>query len=130
MDDFTLSLLSNDEVIAIDQDPLGKSATLVSEQGEKVKQVNKRPNRPEQTQEHSQGQVWAKDLEDGGKAVGLFNLGDQPMSVAADFGELKLSGRQTVRDLWRQKDVATAAGKYEATVAPHGVVLVKLTAAK
>jgi alpha-galactosidase len=130
MDDFTLSLLTNDEVLAIDQDPLGKSATLVSEQGPKIEQVNKRPNRPDQKQEHAQGEVWAKDLEDGSKAIGLFNLGDGDFTVKADFDTLKLSGKQTVRDLWRQKDVATAEGAYEAKVPPHGVVLLKLTPAK
>ena len=54
LDDFTLSLLTNDEVIAIDQDPLGKQAARVAQEG--------------------QMQVWAKDLEDGSKAVGLFNV--------------------------------------------------------
>jgi alpha-galactosidase len=130
MDDFTLSLLTNDEVLAIDQDPLGKSATLVSEQGPKVVLTYDRPNRPTQKHEFAQGQVWAKDLEDGTKAVGLFNLGDSDMTVKADFADLKIDGKQTVRDLWRQKDVATADGSYEAKVPPHGVVLVKLTPAK
>jgi alpha-galactosidase len=78
----------------------------------------------------SQGQVWAKELEDGSRAVGLFNTGDQPVSVSADFAKLKLAGKQVVRDLWRQKDVATVEGTYEVNVAPHGVVLIKLTPAK
>ena len=67
---------------------------------------------------------------DGTKAVGLFNLGPAEMTVQADFATLKLEGKQTVRDLWRQKDVATAEGTYEAKVPPHGVVLLKLTPAK
>ena len=62
--------------------------------------------------------------------LGLFNLGDQEMTVVADFKELKLNGKQTVRDLWRQKDLTTAEGKFEAKVAPHGVVFVKLSPAK
>ena len=89
-----------------------------------------RPGRDTQTRVLSQGQVWAKDLENGGKAVGLFNTGDQPMKVTADFSELKLDGKQTVRDLWRQKDLGTFEGKFETEVAPHGVVLVKLAPAK
>src|SRR3954454_22503991 len=55
MDDFTVSLLSNHEVLAVSQDSLGKQATTVA------KEENTR--------------VYAKDLEDGSKAVGLFNLG-------------------------------------------------------
>jgi alpha-galactosidase len=130
MDDFTLSLLTNDEVLAIDQGALGKSARLVSKQGSEVKLENVRPGRDTQTRTLPQGQVWAKDLEDGGKAVGLFNTGEQPMKVAADFSELKLDGKQTVRDLWRQKDLGTFDGKFETEVAPHGVVLVKFSSAK
>jgi alpha-galactosidase len=110
MDDFTVSLLSNDEVLAIDQDSLGKQATTVSK--------------------HDNAIVYAKDLEDGSKAVGLFNTGTEPMKVVADFSDLKLDGKQKVRDLWRQQDVGQFAKQYEATVAPHGAVLVKLSAVK
>src|SRR3954454_2652971 len=61
MDDFTLSLLTNDEVLAIDQDSLGKSARLVDEQGPKVTIERKdRPN--SKAHEYTQCQVWAKDL--------------------------------------------------------------------
>src|SRR3954454_21468734 len=76
MDEFTLSLLTNDEVIAINQDPLGKSARLVSSQGGEITLENVRPNRPTQTKAYPKGQVWAKELEEGGRAVGLFNLDD------------------------------------------------------
>ena len=130
MDEFTLSLLTNDEVLAINQDPLGKSARLMSGQGGEVTIENVRPGRDTQTRKYPRGQVWAKELEDGTRAVGLFNLGDQEMTVVADFKELKLNGKQTVRDLWRQKDLTTAEGKFEAKVAPHGVVFVKLSPAK
>jgi len=130
MDEFTLSLLTNDEVLAIDQDSLGKSARLVDEQGPPVTLENKRQGRETQTKKMSQGQIWAKELEDGSRAVGLFNTGNEPMSVSADFAKLKLAGKQVVRDLWRQEDVGTVESKYEANVAPHGVVLIKLTPAK
>jgi alpha-galactosidase len=60
----------------------------------------------------------------------LFNLGDQPTKIVANFSDLGVSGKQIVRDLWRQSDVGEFGSKYEATVAPHGVVLVKLSAAK
>jgi alpha-galactosidase len=130
MDDFTLSLLTNDEVLAIDQDSLGKQARLISKQGGDVQQENVRPGRDVQKRALPRGQVWMKELDDGGRAVGLFNLGDDEMKLAADFSELKLDGKQTARDLWRQKDVGTFEGKFESTVAPHGVVLIKLSPVK
>ena len=130
MDEFTLSLLTNDEVLAIDQDALGKSARLVSKQGGDVDLENVRPGRDTQKRTLARGQVWAKELEEGTRAIGLFNTGNEPMKVAADFSELKLTGPQVVRDLWRQKDLGTFEGKFEADVAPHGVVLVKLSPAK
>ncbi len=84
LDDFTLGLLTNDEVLAVDQDSLGKPATCVSSNGVL--------------------RVFAKDLDDGAKAVGLFNLGNEPATMVAGWNDLKLSGTQLVRDLWRQKD--------------------------
>ncbi len=129
LDAFTLSLLTNDEVIAIDQDALGKPATLVATQGPQITiERTDRPNRP--PRKLDQGQVWVKELEDGSRAVGLFNVGNEEMTVTAKWDDLKLEGKQTVRDVWRQKDVAEVEKEYEATVAPHGVVLVKLSAAK
>lgn len=130
MDEFTLSLLTNDEVLAVNQDPLGKQARLVSKQGGEVTLENVRPGRDTQRRELPRGMVWAKELEDGSRAVGLFNAGTGEMTIVANFAELGLTGKQTVRDLWRQKDLATVDGKYEAKVAPHGVVLVKLSPAK
>jgi alpha-galactosidase len=107
LDKFTLSLLCNPEVIDVDQDPLGQSARVVQRTAETFLMV--------------------KDLEDGGKAVGLFNRGPAPAAVACDWADARVSGKQTVRDLWRQKEVGTFDGRYEATVARHGVVLVRLT---
>jgi alpha-galactosidase len=129
LDDFTLSLLTNDEVIAIDQDPLGKEATCVSEQGSKV--TIKRPDRPDDKGiTHSQGQVWSRPLEDGSTAVGLFNLGESEMTVSARFEDVSVNGKQIVRDVWRQKDLGELEGKFEASVRPHGAVLVRLRAVK
>lgn len=113
MDDFTLGLLTNDEVLAIDQDPLGKQATQILNQGDKV--------------------VYAKLLEDGSRALGLFNRGSTETTIAVTWnpwGDLPMAGRSKlqVRDLWRQKDLGTFQGKFEAKVAPHGVVLVRLSA--
>jgi alpha-galactosidase len=113
-DDFTLNLLSNDEVLALDQDELGKEATCVLTDGN--------------------FRVYEKELADGGRALGFFNLGSKPdnrdFTALAQFG---LTGKQHVRDLWRQKDVAdvdVAGGVLPLTIPAHGVVLYKLTAAK
>ena len=58
--------------------------------------------------------------------VGLFNRGWQPVKMTLTLRMLGLRGQQTVRDLWRQKDLAQCTDKFEATVAPHGVVLLKV----
>ncbi len=110
MDDFTLSLLSNDEVLEVDQDSLGKQAVQVAGTGD-VK-------------------IYAKPLDDGSLAVGLFNVGASETKITALWSDLKLTGPQRVRDLWRQKDLGTLDEKLEATVAPHGVVLVRVFPAK
>ena len=84
LDPFTLSLLSNDEVLEINQDPLGKQARPVKAAG---------------------GEALVKELEDGSKAVGLFNPGSELAKVSIDWSTLGLKGKQQVRDLWRQKDL-------------------------
>ncbi len=78
--------------------------------------------------------VYEKELEDGGRALGFFNLGSSP--AALDFkqlAQLGFAGKQHVRDLWRQQDLAdvnVADGVLPLTIPAHGVVLYKLTAAK
>jgi len=113
-DDFTLSLLSNDEVLAVDQDSLGKGARCVIS--------------------HDSVRVYEKDLQDGGRAIGFFNLGVQPVELSFnEFAPLGLTCRQHVRDLWRQKnltDVDTVTGSLPLTIPAHGVVLYKFSAAK
>lgn len=110
IDDFTLGLLTNDEVLEVDQDPLGKEARCVS----KIGNI----------------QVYGKELEDGSRAVGLFNLGKVAAEVTARWSDLGIGGKQTVRDLWRQQDAGTFEDHYLAEVPPHGVVLVRIGAAK
>ena len=65
-------------------------------------------------------------MEDGSLAVGLFNRGEGMRLVTAKWNDLGISGRQRARDLWRQKDVVAAEDKFEAYVARHGVVLIRL----
>jgi alpha-galactosidase len=110
LDEFTLNLLTNDEVLDVNQDPLGCQAARVAQNG--------------------MLEVWAKDLEDGSKAVGLFNRGSSEESITANWADLGLTGGQTVRDLWRQKDLGKFTGEFEAKVGRHGVVLLKFSLAK
>jgi alpha-galactosidase len=112
-DDFTLNLLENDEVLAIDQDALGKEATAVITDGDL--------------------RVYVKDLEDGGRAIGFFNLGSTPMTLNfKDFATLGLTGRQHVRDLWRQQDlpdINPGQDSMAISLPIHGVMLYKFTQA-
>jgi alpha-galactosidase len=106
MDDFTRSLLTNDEVLAVSQDPLGRQARRVSQKGDL--------------------EVWAKELEDGSFAVGLFNRGPWKESVSVSWSELALTGKHYVRDLWRQLDLGEFPAKFAAPVSRHGVVLLRI----
>jgi alpha-galactosidase len=65
-------------------------------------------------------------MEDGSIAVGLFNLSEARRDITVTAAELGVSGRHRVRDLWRWKDVGTIADDYAASVARHGVVLVRM----
>ena len=66
------------------------------------------------------------DIEDGTKAVGLFNRGELPETVTVKWSDLALAGKQPVRDLWREKDLGDFDGQYECQVPRHGVVLVRV----
>ena len=111
-DDFTISLLTNDEVLAINQDPMGRGA----------KAVFKTSN--------SGLQVWARQLADGSKAVGIFNLEEMPMRATARWSDLGITGKQLVRDVWRQKNLGTFSGEYSCQLPRHGCALLKISAAK
>ena len=110
LDDFTLNLLENDEVLEVDQDSLGRQAARVAKDGDR--------------------EVWAKDMEDGSKAVGLFNRGYSETTVTANWSDLGLTGKQKVRDLWRQKGLGDFTDSFAASVPRHGVVLIRLWPAK
>jgi alpha-galactosidase len=106
LDDFTLGLLTNDEIIDVDQDPLGRPGRRVSKAGPV--------------------EIWVRELEDGSRAAGLFNRGEGLAAVTASWADLGVSGPQKVRDLWRQKDVGVFDGAFTAYVARHGVVMARL----
>ena len=107
LDRFTLGLLTNDEVIAIDQDALGKEARQA------IKTANY--------------QVWIKDLEDGSKAVGIFNTSDKYQTITLQLKDNELGGYTKIRNVWEQKYIIISGTNYTTKVAPHGVVLVKLS---
>jgi hypothetical protein len=71
--------------------------------------------------------VMAKDMADGSKAVGLFNTGTNgTVTVTVKWSDLKISGRQNVRDLWRQKNLGRFQDEFSLKVAPHSAELVKI----
>jgi len=102
----TIAMLTNREVVAIDQDRLGKQADRVRAEGSK--------------------EIWARPLADGSKAVGIFNRFDWPQTIEVDFLELGFKGSVKARDIWATKDLGTLPSKYVARVAGHGVVLLKV----
>ena len=110
LDDFILNLLCNDEVINVDQDPLGRPGFRVAKTGGL--------------------EVWARDLEDGSKAVGLFNRGETETAVTAKWSDLGVQGKQLVRDLWRQKDLGQFDKQFTIKVGRHGAEMVRLTPIK
>jgi alpha-galactosidase len=108
LDEFTLNVLCNAEVIDVNQDPLGKQARIVRRSEDEL--------------------VLAKPLEDGSLAAGLFNLSEGERTVSASWAELGLKDRCRARDLWRQRDLGAFAGGYSANVERHGVSFVRLAA--
>jgi alpha-galactosidase len=107
MDAFTLNLLENDEVIAVNQDTLGDQAVTVSHDGD--------------------ARVYAKKMADGSKAVGMFNTGTNDIiTVTVKWSDLQIEGNQTVRDLWRQKDLGNFNAEFSMPVASHSGELVKI----
>jgi alpha-galactosidase len=114
LDEFTLNLLTNDDVIEINQDPLGKQATCVQTIGDL--------------------HIYVKELEDGSRAIGFCNFGIDIVDISyKDFDKLGISGQFKVRDLWRQKEIGnieTKIGQLALKVPVHGVVLYRFSPVK
>jgi len=106
LDPFTLDLLTNDEVLEVDQDPLGQQGARQSKLGKL--------------------EVWSRPLWDGTLAVALFNRSEKPAEVTARWSDLGLRGPQPVRDLWRRRDLGNSEGSFSAAVPPHGAVMLKV----
>jgi alpha-galactosidase len=103
-DKFTTDLMTNHEVLEVNQDVLGRAGQRVSQQ-ERL-------------------EVWAKPLADGTVAVGLFNRGLAAAKVTARWSDIGVSGSQPVRNLWQQRDLGTFSNQFVADVPAHGAVLV------
>ena len=104
----TRAILLNRDVIAVNQDSLGKQGHRIAKNGDL--------------------EVWSKPMADGGRAVLLFNRGTTPARIGTDWTALGLPAtvRMQVRDLWAHRDLGRVAKRFEAEVAPHGVVMVRL----
>jgi alpha-galactosidase len=101
-----LAILTNREVIAVDQDRMGVEGRRISQVGPV--------------------QVWAKPLSRGRMAVGLFNSGESSLPASVSFDKLGYSHPVRVRNLWEQKDLGVFKGSYSITVPKHGVVLIEI----
>ena len=106
LDPFTLNLLSNDEVIAVNQDALGKQGKRVSTQGSI--------------------DVYKKELEDGSCALAFFNRGDVTHVINTKLDRLGLGGPRKARDLWRQKDLGEFKGDLKVSVEAHSAELYRI----
>jgi alpha-galactosidase len=100
------AILMNKEVIAVDQDKLGKQGVRVAKEGTT--------------------EVWAKPLEGGAHAVALFNRGEDTAKVTAKWSDVGIRGSHAVRDLWSHKDLGKMSGEFSADVPSHGVVMIRV----
>ena len=109
MTDATRTILTNPEVIAVDQDPLGFQANLAGDIGNGL-------------------QVWYKPLAgNGARAVGLLNRGSASATMTVSWNAIDLApGIATVRDLWARADRGSFANQYSISVSAHGMALLRV----
>ena len=106
MTPFSQEMLTNREVIAVDQDPLGTQGHPVVQEGP--------------------FEVWMKPMQDGSTVVGLFNRSNEQDRMTVQFAHINLSRRAAIRDLWLHKDLGTFEDSFSVYVPKHGVVLVQM----
>lgn len=146
LDEFTTNLMGNDEVLAVNQDPLGRQAIRIAAlhandepvtASDVATQPAPQPGRgrgrgPVNPFNAASKQIWARPLIDGTVAVGLFNLDNDPATVRislkeiADGLKVDLAGPLPVRDLWKLTDLAPVSDVVSAEVPRHGMVLLKI----
>ncbi|MGC1362798.1 MAG: glycoside hydrolase family 27 protein, partial [Silvibacterium sp.] len=103
----TLALLTNKEVIAVDQDRLGRQGDRVWAEGE--------------------SEIWAKPLIGGAKAVGLFNRADTARPISLKLSSIGFANGTKLHDLWAGKEVEAKDGVYTVMVPAHGAVMLKVS---
>ena len=100
-------MLTNAEVLAVDQDAKGVQGHRVWDEGPL--------------------EIWVKPLADGSQAVGLFNRGESELIITLDFKTIGVTGPAKLRDLWEHKDLGSPPDSYTAHVPKHGVVMLKVS---
>jgi len=101
-----LEILTNREVIAVDQDKDGKQGRRIAKSGDQ--------------------EVWVRPLSGGAQAIGLFNRGDAPAKITAKWSDLGLKAHAHARDLWAHSDLKLDGEEYSVTVPAHGVVMLRI----
>lgn len=107
MDEKAIEILLNEEIIAIDQDPLGVPAW----RSVKLNEL----------------EVWKKPLEGGDYALGLLNRGESTVTITASWRQLNLNGEYQVRDLWEHEDMGVEGDEVSRTVKPHQTIMLRLS---
>jgi alpha-galactosidase len=107
LDDFTLNLLKNKEVIDVDQDVAGQQAKRLIDE--------------------NNFQVWVKAMADGSHVIGIFNLNSSYANYTLKLSEAGINKPSTIRDIWRQKDLGKQLSQIGFNIPPHGVRLIKVS---
>jgi alpha-galactosidase len=106
MTEYTRAMLTNRDVLAVDQDPLGQQGRRLAQEGP--------------------FEIWIKPMADGSKVVGLFNRQRTVEKMSVRLSEIGLPGAKRIRDLWLHQDLAASGDEFSAFVPAHGVVLVRV----
>jgi alpha-galactosidase len=101
-----LAILTNREVIAVDQDKLGKQGQRVWKSGDQ--------------------EIWTRSLSGGAQAVAFFNRGADAAKVTVRWADLGISGNLKLRDLWLHQNVEAQGPEYSVTIPGHGVVMLRV----
>src|SRR2546421_6674893 len=101
------AILTNREVIAVDQDKLGKQGQRVWKSGDQ--------------------EIWSRPLSGSGIAIAFFNRAAEPATISVKPADLNLTGKWKARDLWSRQSVTWPESEYSATVASHGVLMLRLS---
>jgi alpha-galactosidase len=102
-----LDILTNREVIAVDQDKDGKQGSRAWKSGDQ--------------------EIWVRQLSGGAQAVAVFNRASDEAKVTVRWADLGISGKGKLRDLWLHQDVAWPGVEYSLTVPAHGVVMLRVS---